>query len=428
MKVSDLPLNALYQRPKITPSVEAAILVKEDFSALVPEYCEKVCRLKCKAPPKNLLSCNNVDVLIIQDHEKQDGKFDRKVGQAERTQQNIIELIAKKAGMQGLTYRITNLLKCPPSPEDFIHGKPPSITTLLKCRPYLYTEIELSKPKVIISLSTAVTKALGLKKYSNTGNRGEIIQSRFGQVVLTLHPRVLIQIRQNSTGTMWGADYFKVIQRDFEKAAGIARGKTKPSLLETVDFYRKNRIKVANTIDDVREYVSEIASLPESRLLSFDTETTGLDPMDLNAKLLCIQFGWRDFHTNEIISRVIPLWHRCNTYLDPEAAWRLVSPVLTGGRGKVGHNGKFDILYIYHTTGIRVKNYMFDTMLLLHSLDSGIQGCYGLKTAIRDHLPYMGLSGYEDLLPALTKRKEEIGDELVEGEENLEVLEEVKND
>ena len=428
MRVSELPLNALYERPKITPSVEAAILLKEDFSAIAPTYCEKVCRLKCKAPPNQLLTmCGEVDILIVQDHEMPDGKYDRKVGQSERTQKNIIDLIAKKAGFSGLTYRITNLLKCPPSPEDFINGRPPSITTLLKCRPYLHSEIAFTKPKVIISLSTAVTKALGLKKHSNTGNRGEIVQSSFGTVVLTLHPRVLTQIRQNSTGTMWGSDYFRVIQRDFEKASGIVQGRTKPNLIETVEFYKANRIKVARTEEDVREYVGEINALPESMIVSFDTETTSLDPMDPNARLLCIQFGWRDISTNEIVARVIPLWHRNNTQLDPAVAWGLVVPILVGNRGKVAHNGKFDILYIYHTTGVRVKTYKFDTMLLMHSLDSGTQGCYGLKTAIMDYLPYLGLSGYESLLPPLTKRKK-VDEEVPAGEIEYSLDEEIKND
>lgn len=416
MKVSELPLNDLYAREKITSVVEAAIIAKEDFSTISQNYCQKVCKLQCKDPKDSFLKTENVDVLIIQDYESPDGKYDKHQGQTEERQKDIIEFIAKRAGFNvGVTTRIANLLKCPPNDLDFPNGTPPTITKLMKCRPYLYTEIETSKPKVIISLSTAVTKALGLTKCSNTGNRGEIVQSRFGPVVITLHPRVLTMIRQNSSGAMWGADYFRVIQRDFEKAFRLAKGElTPPSLLDAVEHYKKSHIEIAESLEDVSKFIERINSLPSGAVVSFDTETTGLDPMSETAKLLCIQFGW--INDNFPYSVVIPLWHRENKSYDPAQAWNLVVPLLLNERPKIGHNVKFDILYIYHTTGIRVQNVSFDTMLVLHSLDSGTQGCYGLKDAVGDYLPEMGLTGYETLLPSLTKEKkvEETEEELQE--------------
>lgn len=418
MRVSDLPLNELYERPKITASVEAAIHSKEDFTKISPTYCEKVCKLKCKSPPNHLLTNQeSLDVVIVQDHSAPNGKFDRRNGQQEQIQQSIAQFIAKEANFAGLNYRIVNLLKCAPNETDFPRGKAPTATTLLKCRPYLHAELKAMKPKVIISLSTVVTKALGLKKHSNTGNRGEVVQSEFGLVVITIHPRTLTMIRQNASGAFWGVDYFNIIRRDFEKAALLARSQLSiPNLLEAIEFYKQNRIRVAKSIEDVRSYIDEINALPPAAIVSFDTETTGLDGMDEKAKLLCIQFGFRQPDTGEIVAVVIPLWHRDNVAYDPDEAWSLVEPVLTGERGKVAHNGKFDILYIYHTKGVRVRNLRFDTMLLLHSIDSGIQGCYGLKTAVTDYLPETGLSGYENLLPKLTKSKDVVEEE-EDGEE-----------
>ena len=65
---------------------------------------------------------------------------------------------------------------------------------------------------------------------------------------------------------------------------------------------------------------------------------------------------------------------------------------------KVGHNITFDICFLAATTGVRLKGTILDTLLALHSLDSGIKGCYGLKPAVWDYLPDSGLGGYEDLL------------------------------
>jgi hypothetical protein len=398
-KISDLPLNELYQR-KITTSVEVAIHAKEDFSKISTTYCEKVCKLKCKSYEAVSLAQNEVDILIVQDHAAPAGKWDKIEGQQEKIQQGIINHLCKQAGFGNLRYRLVNLLKCAPTEQDFPLGKAPTITRLMKCKPYLLAEIERCKPKVIISLATAVTKALGYKKHSNTGNRGEYIDN----VVITIHPRALTMIRQNASGAFWGQELYGVILRDFKKAAAMARGELKPpALLDAIEFYKKNRIRVAGSIEEVKEFMDLLNALPTNSITSVDTETTSLDGMSENAKLLCIQFGYRDPVDKLVKALVIPLWHRENTAFSGDDAWALVAPFLEGPRLKCGHNFKFDILYIYYTTGVRVKNVVFDTMLLLHSLDSGAQGTFSLKAAVWDIVPWTGLGGYEDLIGKLTK-------------------------
>jgi hypothetical protein len=49
MKTTDLSLEELYAKPKITPSIEAAIILKEDFTEIQSNYCDKICRLTCKS-------------------------------------------------------------------------------------------------------------------------------------------------------------------------------------------------------------------------------------------------------------------------------------------------------------------------------------------------------------------------------------------
>lgn len=418
-KISLLSLEELYQR-KITPSIEREIIAKEDFSNLAPDYCNTVCKLKCKTPKEVRLLTQEVDILIIQDHAAPKGKWDRKDNGQELIQQSIINFICEKAGFTGLNYRIVNLLKCKPTEIDFPRGKAPSVTTLKKCAPYLAQEIKVGKPKVIISLSTAVTKALGYTKHSNTGNRGEVVD---GNVVITLHPRVLSMIRQNASGKMWGNDYFEIIRRDFEKAAKIARGElVVKTLTQGLEEQREN-VTVCKSLPEVQEAVRILCDLPEGTVISCDTETTGLDPMSPTAKLLCIQFGYRDPKDGIIKALVIPLWHRTNKYFNPDVAWKLVVPLLISEEiPKIYHNGKFDILYIYHTKNVRCKGTMFDTMLMLHALDSGIQGCLSLKAAIWDWGIELGIGGYENLLPGLTKapkpKKDGDGEEEEDEEEN----------
>lgn len=431
VRIKDLPLNELYTK-KITGSVEAAIHEKENFSSIAPNYCEAVCKLKVKAYDRVILLKQlrpdepPIDILIVQDHSAPKGKYDKRPDQQELIQRKIIEFVCQKAGFQGLNYRLVNLLKCGTSEQDFPKGKSPSVSVLNKCRPYVLDEIRRMKPRMIISLSTAVTKSLGLSKMSNTNNRGEIFNTDFEgtviPVLITLHPRVLTMIRQNASGVMWGNDYFNIIRRDFHKAVQVLTGKIKLLTLDEGISKQKPHIKIARSIEDVQEITSEITSLPHGFIVSLDTETTGLDGMAPNAKLITIQFGWLDPKTRIYKAGVIPLWHRENKAYNADEAWKLVTPILLNKDIlKILHNAKFDILYIYHTTGIRLEGFEVDTMLALHALDSGIQGCLSLKTAVWDHCLDLGLGGYEEKLPKLTKPKKvkaSDGDE--ESEENEE--------
>lgn len=95
--------------------------------------------------------------------------------------------------------------------------------------------------------------------------------------------------------------------------------------------------------------------------------------------------------------------------MDPEVIWGYVVQILLRPNPKVGHNVKFDIVFTQVTTGIRPVNIAFDTLLCAHSLNSGIQGNYSLKTVIWDWIPETSLGGYEDLLDeSLTPEQIEI--------------------
>lgn len=406
-KLETLPLESLYER-KMTASVEAAIMLKEDFTKPVPNWCNKVCRLNCKNPPRSMFQSEHVDILIIQDFKAFDEPKFRKAGaEIERKHKEVISQLAEtafraKGNFPKLTYSITNLLKCQLTPEDIKKGKAPTDVVLGKCKPYLRSEIETRKPKVILSLSTAVTKSLGLKK-TNYGNRGEID----GNIVFTLHPRTLLMLRQNSSGKFWGPDFYEIIQRDFRKAAALARGELRsPDLLGAV-AQAKKRIHIAKSISDVKLLCKQIEEIgKEGSVLSYDTETNTLDPFAPDAKILTMQFGWRD-DTGVTHAIVFPMWHKANSWYDAEDAFGYIKPILVDEEiKKVGHNMKFDVLMTATTTGCRIKGVLYDTMLLLHAKDSGTQGNLGLKQAVWDYLPETELGGYEDLLPGLHTDKQ----------------------
>lgn len=418
MKMSDKTLEELYSlRP--TPSVLKAIIPKEDFHKISENWCTNICTLTCSKRFKSIsLDLSPVDIVIIQSHNAIDERF--KTGlQIEATYREIISYLARKyfRTKEGrpLTYKVLNLLKCTPEGRDIkTASKPVTDTQLVKCSPYLSKEIEISNPKAIISLTTSVSKALGLKNrrgkpVNNKDQRGEI----YGNVVISQHPKITTMIRQNASGAMWGSTYFEILERDFEKAAKIASGElVVPPLDASIsEVIKRNQIAICRSLNEVSYWTRTLRGLPGNSIISFDIETSGLDPWADDAKILTIQFGFRR-PDGCVQSVVIPLWHRDNTCYVPNLAWEMVKPVLENENIlKVGHGLSFDVCYIAATTSVRVSGIIFDTLLLLHAMNSGLQLNYGLKRALHDFLPESGLGGYEDNLPELTKAKKKEGDE-----------------
>jgi hypothetical protein len=427
-KLTEISLEELYAR-KVTSSVEAAILTKEDFSVQSKNWCDLVCKLKCKNPPlgHNIFNKDEVDVLIIQDYKAfDDPKFKKAGGRIEQKHLDIIDhfagLALRRPDGSRMSIGITSLLKCQLQQVDISKGKAPTDTVIQKCKPYLLEEIRHRKPKVIITLSTSVTKGLGFAKKSNYNDRGEITQTADGvPVVITAHPRILVMLRQNSSGKMWGPDFYSVVLNDFVKAAKIVNGDLSvPNLDEAIERVKK-QIRIARSIEEVAEFSLVIyKESAKNKIISFDTETSSLDPYLPTAKLITCQYGYRD-DDGVLQALVIPLWHRNNIWFNAKEAWDILAPTLLDPSiMKIGHNIKFDIIYTFVTTGLRMQGVLFDTMLIIHAINSGLQGMYGLKKAVHDWLPEIGLGGYEDKLPKLTKVKAEVDDETSEedGEED----------
>lgn len=420
-KLADLSLDELYNRPKITPAAIKVIKTKEDFTKISPTYCEKVCKTPCytKNPGSVLLETNPVDIMILHPYPAMDEMW--KTGEKVDMRNNGIysHMMRSLTAGTNLTWRIHNVLKCRPIPHNreqrdstpYGERMPipdnPSITTttIERCAPYLLEEIKAAKPKILISTTTEVTKALGLKHVSNSADRGSVhyldIDDFTVPVLLTRHPSILTMIRQNSSGDMWGPDFTSMISNDLHKAIQIAVGNKKVIPLE-VALKRIFDLKQIVIPDCLEEAILECEVIKSQEgkgvIFSWDTETTSLDPWYEDARFLTHQFGYRrkDGHIKAV---VLPLWHKDNHSYNPDDLWPHIADILENPDiPKVAHNAAFDVKYTRVTRNTEVKGLIADTMLLLHAINSGIPGNYGLKQSVWDYLYDTGLGGYESKL------------------------------
>lgn len=392
---------------KATPSVVKRVVALEDFSEYSRDYIANVCRTPNTAFPLQPMITKEVDVLIIQNHIPFPEKWKKGVELNYMHERQLESMMPSD-----ISWDVTSLVKF--SPSLFKHPTNGKIqnkftaTQMKNWMPYLLEEIERSKPKVIVATSTEIVKLLGLKM-SNTNNRGEVhVSPLLGiPVVITLHPKVLNMIRQTASGGMWGDDFYSVIRRDLWKASDLVNSRVQlKDLHESVERASADQITICKSIEDVRKWTNFLVNLPSNQFTSWDLETNSLDPWycginrfgeEDRARILTSQVGYRR-EDGEVHAIVFPLWHRDNDYYDPDEAFEIHKEYLLLDSCKVGHNITFDICFLAAAHGVRLVGTILDTLLALHSMDSGIKGCYGLKAALWDYLLPSGFGGYEDLL------------------------------
>lgn len=392
---------------KTTPSIVKRIEQLEDFTEYSRDYVGLVCRTPKTTFPLLPMVDEEADILIVQNHVPFPEKWKRGVELDYMHRRQFDSMMPSD-----ITYARTNLVKFPPS--LFNHPKNGKVqnkftaTHMKGWLPYLMEEIKRVNPKVIVCTSTELCKLFGLKM-SNTNNRGEVHYSPVLDlpVVITLHPKVTNMIRQTSSGGMWGDDYYSVIRRDLWKASDLVHGRVELSdIRDVLDKISSDQVTICQSIEDVRYWTDFLLTLPEKQFTSWDLETNSLDPWyrgvnrfgdDDEARIITSQVGYRR-EDGLVHAIVFPLWHRDNDYYDPNEAFEIHKEYLLRDSCKVGHNVSFDICFLAATTGVRLAGTILDTLLALHSLDSGIKGCYGLKAAVWDYLLDSGLGGYEELL------------------------------
>jgi DNA polymerase len=86
---------------------------------------------------------------------------------------------------------IANVLKCRPP-----NNRPPEPDEVHTCSPFLWKQIEIIKPKIILALGTFSAQLLLNSKSSISFLRNRVYEMPFGRVIATYHPSFLLRSPQ----------------------------------------------------------------------------------------------------------------------------------------------------------------------------------------------------------------------------------------
>ena len=233
-------------------------------------------------------------------------------------------------------------------------------TKLKKCLPIFKTEVEILKPKYILSFGRQVTSTI-------LGANYNYLSPVYSPELLTTLIPLFDASIYTENQTMYEetlAEIIKIIEED----KTVKRLPTK-ILLEEVDIIK---------------YLDTLKTEP---LVAFDVETTGLDPFSPDTKLLSIAFATE----NVGISFPIDLKYKGMPLVNKS---RILSQLNSLFQSKdtifVGHNLKFDIKMLKNLGGINFTSNFMDTMIGGYILDET-----AISNRLEAWLPIIGVENHK---------------------------------
>ncbi|MGX9924149.1 DNA polymerase [Streptomyces sp. NPDC002248] len=272
--------------------------------------------------------------------------------------QDEIESQLSEVGIDPDEVYYTSALKCRNFDTD------PSNLDVKQCRQHLERELEVIKPKFVLTLGNegllSATGRSGITKY-----RGKVFDQGGYSVIPTISPAAVSRRPGMRPGYMADLTFFSKLTQGL-----------------------KTEIKVPKyaTIDTKAKLKKLKKALEKTTLVSFDIETTvnPLGEFDPKAKIISLcgtsiisVYNQRTGEDEDkIFAWALPLYH-------PESPWqrtwksvlKFLKPALEGIPKTVAHNGKFDCRWL-RFFGVEMQ-LTFDTMLAISVLNENI--AKGLK-------------------------------------------------
>ncbi len=192
----DFGITELYL-PKETTSVSAAQDVKSTDKASALNYLQhqeigNCLRCKLHRGRKTIVFGEgnpNADLMLIgeapgAEEDLQGRPFVGKAGQ-------LLMQMIKAIDYERKDVFIANILKCRPP-----NNRPPELDEIHECSPFLWKQISIIQPKLILALGTFAAQTMLNSKSSISLLRNRIYEMPFGKVLATFHPSFLLRSPQ----------------------------------------------------------------------------------------------------------------------------------------------------------------------------------------------------------------------------------------
>ncbi len=314
------------------------------------------------------------------------------VGKSGDELRKVLDIVLDGEHSSGLTLEdvaYTNACRCRP-PDNAT----PSVVQINSCRHFLFQDIYKANPSLIIAVGATPIKAL-LNKTVKLGNVHGTIErvkvetvDTFGNDVVKYYPCLLTY---HPAATMYNK-FITIEDIGQDIMAGVNLINIKHSDV-TTDY---------TLVDDEKKLEKCKEEMLSADWIAFDIETTGLSPfLDKDPRVLGVSLC-----AEKNKAYFIPVDH-------DESPWKTkVDDILTGkvrenafiinelkdilenDISKVGHNVKFDCMYLQKALGIRPTSVDYDTMLAYYMLDERHRA-----TSLKDlAVMYTNIPNYEDPL------------------------------
>jgi DNA polymerase len=112
----------------------------------------------------------------------------------------VLDMALRRAGIPRQDLYVTNAVKhfkYEPRGKRRIH-QTPRAREIVACRPWLAAELNVLRPRLIVSLGATAAHALFNRPVRITEQRGQMLESEFGRVLVTIHPSALLRLRDNT--------------------------------------------------------------------------------------------------------------------------------------------------------------------------------------------------------------------------------------
>jgi uracil-DNA glycosylase family 4 len=125
------------------------------------------------------------------------------VGQAGK----LLERALQACGLLRQDVYILNCLKCRPDTPGGVGNRPPTRLEMAACLPYLYAQLKILEPAVVVALGGTALEGLGVDAKISEA-RGKVLRSRPWAIVPTWHPAYVLR-SGGEAATQFEADLTK---------------------------------------------------------------------------------------------------------------------------------------------------------------------------------------------------------------------------